>query len=398
MSRFILSDYMASHRRSRLIWLVGAGLILPACKDTRISAYRVPKETHFTPPSAARAEASAPAIRWKAPPDWQEQPGGGVRRGSFLVAGAGGSKAEMSVITFPGDVGGDLANVNRWRAQIQLPVIGEADLPNALSRVAGPAGEFVMVDLLSDAPVLEGGHRARVLGAILKQAAETWFFKLTGDADLVASQREAFLAFLKSVEFSSGAAMPPVAAPQRIANTNDLPPDARSAPANIPLTEGALPPGHPPISGANLPADMASLPVPAATGQALVWAAPAGWSPKPGSAMRKGSYAVSGPEGTGDLSITAFPGDVGGDLANVNRWRGQLQLPPVADLAGTVEPLDVNGLHMLVFDAANSGSRILGAIVPRPGETWFFKLTGPDALVARTKPAFLDFLKTVKAP
>jgi hypothetical protein len=63
-----------------------------------------------------------------------------------------------------------------------------------------------------------------------------------------------------------------------------------------------------------------------------------------------------------------------------------------------VETLEVNGLRLLVFDAANGGSRILGAIVPRPGETWFFKLTGPDALVARTKPAFLDFLHSVKAP
>ena len=103
-------------------------------------------------------------------------------------------------------------------------------------------------------------------------------------------------------------------------------------------------------------------------------------------------------EGAGDLSITAFPGDVGGNLANVNRWRGQLQLPPVADLTDIVQPLEANGLNMLIFDAANGGSRILGAIVPRPGETWFFKLTGPDALVAREKPAFLDFLRTVKVP
>ena len=114
--------------------------------------------------------------------------------------------------------------------------------------------------------------------------------------------------------------------------------------------------------------------------------------------MRKGSYAISGPEGQGDLSITAFPGDVGGNLANINRWRDQLELPPVADVAEAAQPLEANGLHLLVFDGANHGQRILAAIVARPAETWFFKLTGPDALVAREKPAFLDFLQTVKAP
>ncbi|MGA2444831.1 MAG: hypothetical protein ABSG50_05290 [Opitutaceae bacterium] len=385
---------MAVHRPPHLICLLAAGLILAGCKDTTIATYRVPKESRFVPP----ADIVKLAIRWQTPPDWQEQPGDGVRQGSFLITGTDGAKADVSVITFPGDVGGDLANVNRWRAQIQLPPVSEAELPGALVRLAGPAGEFLLVDLLSETPVLEGGHKARVLGAILKQPAQTWFFKLAGEADLVASQKEAFVGFLKSVEFSPEAAASPVAVPGRSANTNDLPPDARGVPATAPLAEGPLPAGHPSIDGTPPPPGMASTPVPTATGQALVWTAPAPWTPKPGSAMRKGSYAISGPEGAGDLSITAFPGDVGGNLANVNRWRGQLQLPPVTDLTGAVQPLEVNGLNLLVFDAANGGSRILGAIVPRPGETWFFKLTGPDALVAREKPAFLDFLRTVKAP
>jgi len=385
---------MAVHRPPHLICLLAAGLILAGCKDTTIATYRVPKESRFVPP----ADIVKLAIRWQTPPDWQEQPGDGVRQGSFLITGTDGAKADVSVITFPGDVGGDLANVNRWRAQIQLPPVSEAELPGALVRLAGPAGEFLLVDLLSETPVLEGGHKARVLGAILKQPAQTWFFKLAGEADLVASQKEAFVGFLKSVEFSPEAAASPVAVPGRSANTNDLPPDARGVPATAPLAEGPLPAGHPSIDGTPPPPGMASTPVPTATGQALVWTAPAPWTPKPGSAMRKGSYAISGPEGAGDLSITAFPGDVGGNLVNVNRWRGQLQLPPVTDLTGAVQPLEVNGLNLLVFDAANGGSRILGAIVPRPGETWFFKLTGPDALVAREKPAFLDFLRTVKAP
>ena len=64
----------------------------------------------------------------------------------------------------------------------------------------------------------------------------------------------------------------------------------------------------------------------------LVWSAPAAWKPKAVSSMRRGSFEVG--EGTGplaDLAITVFPGDVGGDLANVNRWRGQLDLPPIAE-------------------------------------------------------------------
>src|SRR2546425_682214 len=78
--------------------------------------------------------------------------------------------------------------------------------------------------------------------------------------------------------------------------------------------------------------NMAATPVATAGGTGLTWTAPASWQAKAASAMRKGSYAVPGDGGaTADLSITAFPGDVGGEAANVNRWRGQVSLPPLAD-------------------------------------------------------------------
>ena len=134
----------------------------------------------------------------------------------------------------------------------------------------------------------------------------------------------------------------------------------------------------------------------------LTWTAPAHWKAKPGSAMRKGSYAIAGDGGEADLAITAFPGDVGGDLANLNRWRGQIQLPPVApaEFEASRERLERNGLQMTIVDIVGTGAsaqRILGAMIPYGGATWFVKLMGPDALVAKEKAAFTAFLDTVKA-
>jgi hypothetical protein len=148
---------------------------------------------------------------------------------------------------------------------------------------------------------------------------------------------------------------------------------------------------------------MAGTPVATATGASLAWTAPAHWQAKAGSSMRKGTYAITGEGGaTAELAITAFPGDVGGEVANVNRWRGQLQLAPIgeAEVAGAVTRVAANGLALTVLDITNPGltppARMIGAMVPFGGGTWFFKLTGPDALLAREKPAFLDFLKSVK--
>jgi hypothetical protein len=135
----------------------------------------------------------------------------------------------------------------------------------------------------------------------------------------------------------------------------------------------------------------------------LTWIAPAGWEPKPPGAMRKGSYTIAGAAGTtADVSITAFPGAVGGEFANINRWRGQLSLAPLveSELDASVTHLRQNGLTFTFVDLASTDAttsrRILGAMAPYEGAMWFFKLSGPDAFVATTKPAFLEFLATVK--
>lgn len=176
---------------------------------------------------------------------------------------------------------------------------------------------------------------------------------------------------------------------------------AQTSPANAEgpaASSGSASPATAPAGGA-----MADTAVATASGPGLTWIAPAHWTAKPGSAMRKGSYTIkaAGVEGEADLSITAFPGDVGGELANVNRWRGQVQLPPIgqAELAAATQHIDRHGLHVTVVDLTGSGANaqnMLGAIVPLNGSTWFFKLLGPAAIVAKEKAAFTSFLETIK--
>lgn len=180
------------------------------------------------------------------------------------------------------------------------------------------------------------------------------------------------------------------------------------APAKARMS-GELPEGHPPIGESTNPGPMAAAPAGGATfaaaqGNALTWTAPAHWQAKQLSSFRKGSYSVPGEGGAaGDLAITAFPGDTGGLFANVNRWRGQIGLAPVAEseLEAAIQRLDVNGFKIILFDATGTTNgqamRLLGAMVPYDGQTWFFKLTGPEALVAKEQAAFREFLATIKA-
>jgi hypothetical protein len=185
--------------------------------------------------------------------------------------------------------------------------------------------------------------------------------------------------------------------------TYRVPKEAVAA-APAPATDAAAPAAAG-ASASGSPAggtSMANTPVATASGPGLTWKAPAGWTEKPASAMRKGSFAVPGDGVEGDLSITAFPGNVGGDLANLNRWRGQLSLPPVTEgeFASTRQLLERNGLKMTVVEINGSGDTpqsILGAMIPLEGSTWFVKLgPTPAALVAKQKANFMAFLDTIK--
>lgn len=159
-------------------------------------------------------------------------------------------------------------------------------------------------------------------------------------------------------------------------------------------SEMALGPGT--MAGPAAVAAAAAAGAAAGSSLALHWEAPAGWKEVPASGMRAASFQVPG---GGDLSVVSLPGDAGGALANVNRWRGQIGLPPLSEgeLGGKSEAVPSPAGRLLAVDFPGAGpaqgQRLLAAILDYQGSSWFFKLTGPDRAVAAAKPAYLEFLR-----
>ncbi len=102
------------------------------------------------------------------------------------------TKAKASVSMFPGDGGGVLQNVNRWRGQLGLTPIKEDGLPDAALNVGGTASPYV--DL--EGTTKDGS--TRLLGVIVPNGGATWFFKFTGSPDLIAQEKAHFDAFVTS--------------------------------------------------------------------------------------------------------------------------------------------------------------------------------------------------------
>jgi hypothetical protein len=294
-----------------------------------------------------------------------------MRAASFRVAGKDGKQADVSVIPLPRLAWSDLDNVNRWRGQVGLSAVSEAELAKLVQpvEIAGQSAS-----LYEQAGSNAGsGDKTNILAAITRRDGTAWFFKMTGNDALVTEQKPAFIEFLKSVSFPAAVA------------------------------QAQLPPSHPPIDGGNMMAQAATA---APSGQPKPnWQVPSGWKEIPGGQFLVAKFVLTGAANAqANVNVSMSPGEGGGMLANFNRWRSQLGLAPVAeaDLAKKMQSLDVSGGKASVADItgqdARSGQklRLLAVVIPRSGETWFYKLMGNAEVVQQEKDAFMKFVQSVK--
>jgi hypothetical protein len=105
--------------------------------------------------------------------------------------------AEITFVRLPGGGGGLAGNINRWRKEIKLPELPDAEAENAAARweVAGAKAHFVDLDNPKGPE-----ERNRTLGVILPMGDATWFIKMSGPGDLVGENRKEFEGFVKSLK------------------------------------------------------------------------------------------------------------------------------------------------------------------------------------------------------
>lgn len=157
-----------------------------------------------------------------------------------------------------------------------------------------------------------------------------------------------------------------------------------------------LPPNHPAMGG-GMGEGMTPAPTDAPASTGLDWADPSGWKREPGAGFRVATYHLPGEV---ECSVISLAGPAGGDLANVNRWRGQMGLQDVASLDGLATPLKTPlGPGVLVAfdgDGPQKGKRMVAAIVMVDNVSWFFKLTGPKAAVDQARPGLVKLLGSLR--
>lgn len=183
-------------------------------------------------------------------------------------------------------------------------------------------------------------------------------------------------------------------------------------PAALPPQQGAQPsmaPAAAPAPGTTaapggMPGGMngAEVPPPPAPSVPLRWSMPKGWTQTPGGGMRFATLTPPTSVGKAECSVICLPGQAGGELANVNRWRGQIGLEPLDEkgIAANRHVVKSHAGPVAVFDFTSQGAaqtRMLAAIlVAKDGQSWFLKLVGDAPAVAKARPDYLRFLETLR--
>jgi hypothetical protein len=202
----------------------------------------------------------------------------------------------------------------------------------------------------------------RMMVAVLNQGNLSWFFRLSGEADAAERQRRSFLEFLEGVTFETAAA------PGRPT------PDVAAA---APGAEGARKPE---------------------------WTVPDNWKEVPPTSMLIARFEIGGGGEQAEVTVSSFPGDVGGLVANINRWRGQIGLGGLDDAAATqlAQSIDAADGPATLVDMTGKRDgkevRLVGIIIPKGTHTWFYKMVGEASVAGREKDALIKFATGARHP
>ena len=327
---------------------------LSGCGRDEIKSYRVPKERPSAAVEAPGMTAAAGAhLHWEKPANWQEFPGEGLRLARFEISGTDGTKADGALLDLQGMEGNELEILNLWRGEIGLDPVGEAEL-SKLEKVPVGSAQALLIDLKNE----EGKG---ILAALWPGEAGSYVFKIGGPSSLLAREKPAVIQFLKTIDAHTEA--------HGTAS-------AKSAPSAVdPREKKEVLPSGP---RGNVPP---------------------GWKEQKPGPMLLAAYGVESTAGKGLVTVSMLPGEAGGFLANVNRWRGQIGLPPVAqaELAKEAQALDLKVGKAMLIDLRNNsrGQGISAAQVSIDGNSWFYKLTGPATMLDQEKETFQNYLKSL---
>ena len=127
----------------------------------------------------------------------------------------------------------------------------------------------------------------------------------------------------------------------------------------------------------------------------LGWTAPESWTDVGATSMRLANFQAGDP--SVQCYVTVLGGDGGGILGNVNRWRGQLNLPPVDGSAvDAMARIPQLGTQAPLIEIDGETEAMFATISLHGTSSVFVKMLGPKELVLAERDRFVAFCASLK--
>lgn len=162
-----------------------------ACQSDSIQSYSIPKENRNSIDIATKQTID---FTWTAPSHWEVQPASGFRLASYHVH-KGEQDVDISFSKLAGDGGGVLANINRWRGQLNLNAISEKELGSVLKTVTINSINFQLVKLVNTQ------ENTAMTVAMFNHGNFLYFIKAMGSTTLVKETVPDLVSVLESISF-----------------------------------------------------------------------------------------------------------------------------------------------------------------------------------------------------
>jgi hypothetical protein len=281
---------------------------------------------------------------WQLPTGWQERPANMFRHATLVAAN--GIEVTVSKLGLPANQELEpylLSNVNRWREQLNLPAVDASKFSTTTEPMQVAGRDAIKVDLTGMAP--------------------------TGGPPM-----------MRGAPGVGGTAATPGSGTE---NRSQSKPEAQASGQGIgPATTS--PPGE---------------------SQKSLAAVPEHWTQGPTTAFRIAAYTVNRDDLKAEVTAIPLGPAAGSDLENVNRWRGEIGLPPIAqtEMEAQLQPIEVaekSGKLVEILDAPEEpgAEATLAVIVPLEGQTLFLKMRGDQTLVTEERKNFRDFAESFQMP
>lgn len=148
-------------------------------------------------PTPDAPEGSSP-LAWDAPPEWEARAGHPMRVVTFAPRGSEGTECYVTILS--GGAGGVEANLTRWRSQMGQPPLGAREIA-ALKTVRVLGRDAKLIEVMGTYTDMQGNkvEKAGLLGLVCPVEGSLITVKMTGPFDVIAAEKDRFLAFCGSL-------------------------------------------------------------------------------------------------------------------------------------------------------------------------------------------------------